>query len=64
MLWKLIEGRIVCTPFQDARGRGYTVTATGTYAGLLSEKMLVKDGGGGHPLLPSLTRGFALNYNK
>ncbi len=46
MLRKLIEGRIVCTPFQDVRGRGYTLTATGTYAGLLSEKMLVKDGGG------------------
>jgi hypothetical protein len=48
MLRKLIEGRIVCAPFQDARGRGYTLTATGTYAGLLNEKMLVKDGGGGH----------------
>jgi hypothetical protein len=46
MLRKLIDGRILCTPFHDARGRGYTLTATGTYAGLLSEKLLVKDGGG------------------
>ena len=48
MLRKLSEGRIVCAPCQDARGRGYTLTATGTYARLLSEQMLVNDGGGGH----------------
>ena len=46
MLRKLIEGRIVCKPFEDARGRGYELTATGTYAGLLGEKLLVKHGGG------------------
>jgi hypothetical protein len=49
MLRKLISGRIQCAPF-DTRGRGYNLAATGTYAGLLSEKMLVKDGGGGHPI--------------
>jgi hypothetical protein len=49
MLRKLISGRIQCAPFNDARGRGYNLAATGTYARLLSEKMLVKDGGGGHP---------------
>jgi hypothetical protein len=27
----LLEGRLVCQPFDDARGRGYTFTATGTY---------------------------------
>jgi hypothetical protein len=37
-------GRIVCTPFDDARGRGYVFTARASYAGLLSEKMLVKGG--------------------
>lgn len=47
MLRKLISGRIQCAPFNDTRGRGYNLAATGTYAGLLSEKMLVKDGGGG-----------------
>lgn len=46
MLRKLLDGRLICTPFQDARGRGYELTATGTYAGLLGEKLLVKHGGG------------------
>ena len=54
MLQKLIDGRVVCTPFQDARGRGYEVTATGTYARLFGDGMLVNDGGGGHPIQPSL----------
>jgi site-specific DNA recombinase len=27
----LLEGRLVCQPFEDASGRGYTFTATGTY---------------------------------
>ena len=31
MLRKLIDGRVVCT--HDARGKGYEVTATGSYAG-------------------------------
>ena len=46
MLRKLIDSRIVCTPFHDVRGRGYELTATGTYAGLLGEKLLVSHGGG------------------
>ena len=47
MLRKLISGRIQCAPFNDARGRGYNLVATGIYASLFSGKMLVKDGGGG-----------------
>ena len=27
----LLEGRLVCQPFEDASERGYTFTATGTY---------------------------------
>jgi hypothetical protein len=46
LLRKLIPGRIRCAPFHDARGRGYVLTATGTYAGLLSGKLAVKYGGG------------------
>jgi hypothetical protein len=46
LLRKLIPGRIVCAPFHDARGRAYAFTATGSYAGLLSEKLMVKHGGG------------------
>jgi hypothetical protein len=46
LLRKLIHGRILCAPFDDARGRGYTLTATGTYAGLLGRKLTVKQGGG------------------
>jgi hypothetical protein len=37
LLRKIIDGRIVCTPFDDARGRGYALTATGSYAWLLTE---------------------------
>ena len=47
LLRKLIEGRIVCTPFQDHRGRGYELAATGTYAGLLGDLGMVNYGGGG-----------------
>ena len=46
VLRKLIPGRIVCTPFDDVRGRGYTLAATGTYAGLFSGKPSVKLSGG------------------
>ena len=46
LLRKLIPGRILCTPFHDARGRGYTLSAEGTYAGLLGGKLTVKYGGG------------------
>ena len=47
MLRKLIDGRVVCTPFDDHRGRGYELAATGTYAGLLGDLGLVTNGGGG-----------------
>jgi DNA invertase Pin-like site-specific DNA recombinase len=46
MLQRLIEGRVVCTPFADARGRGYTVKATGSYAALFSAVVGANDGGG------------------
>ena len=46
ILRKLIERRIVCTPFNDARGRGYAVAATGSYAGLFRVAAAVNDGGG------------------
>jgi site-specific DNA recombinase len=46
MLRKLIDGNILCTPFTDARGKGYEVTATGSYAGLFKVPVAVNDGGG------------------
>ena len=46
MLRKLIEGRIVGRPFDDERGRGYEVSATGNYAGLLRVPALLNEGGG------------------
>ncbi|MET0515347.1 MAG: hypothetical protein ABW047_08500 [Nitrospiraceae bacterium] len=48
LLRKIIDGRIVCTPFDDNRGRGYALSATGTYAGLLGDLGMVNNGGGGH----------------
>ncbi len=48
LLRKIIDGRIVCTPFHDTRGRGYELAATGTYAGLLGDLGMVNNGGGGH----------------
>jgi hypothetical protein len=48
LLRKIINGRIVCTPFDDHRGRGYALSATGTYAGLLGDLGMVNNGGGGH----------------
>ena len=47
-------GRTNCTPFDDVRGVGYALTAPASYAGLLSGKLFVKDGGGGQPIQPSL----------
>jgi hypothetical protein len=42
---QLLEGRLVCQPFEDAEERGYAFTATGTYRRLgVSE--LVNVGGG------------------
>ena len=55
ILRKLSPGRIRCAPFHDARGRGYTLSAVGSYEGLLSGKLAVKYGGGEGGLLPSLT---------
>ena len=46
ILRKLIPGRILCTPFNDVRGRGYALSAVGSYEGLLSGKLTVKHGGG------------------
>jgi hypothetical protein len=46
LLRKLIPGRIVCTPFDDARGRGYVLAATGIYEGLLGQHIAVKQSGG------------------
>jgi hypothetical protein len=46
LLRKLIPGRIVCTPFDDGQGRGYMLSAVGTYAGLLGGTLAVKNGGG------------------
>jgi len=33
ILRKLIPGRILCTPFNDVRGRGYALSAVGSYEG-------------------------------
>ena len=33
MLRNLLDGQLFCMPFQDVRGRGYELTATGRYAG-------------------------------
>ncbi|MBI5315042.1 MAG: recombinase family protein [Nitrospirae bacterium] len=46
-LQRLIQGRVVCTLFDDHRGRGYAVTATGSYVGLLGEGTVVNASGGG-----------------
>ncbi|HMF85348.1 MAG TPA: hypothetical protein VK598_03270, partial [Nitrospiraceae bacterium] len=46
MLRKLLDGPILCKPFTDARGKGYEVTATGSYAGLFRVPVAVNDGGG------------------
>lgn len=44
---KRVPGRIVCTPFDDARGQGYTFLARGSYSRLLGAGVAVNDGGGG-----------------
>ena len=46
LLRKLIPGRIPRASFDDARGRGYELTAVGSYDGLLSGKLAVKYNGG------------------
>jgi hypothetical protein len=47
---KRIPGRLVCTPIDDARGKGYTFFARGSNSRLLGPGLAVNDGGGGHPL--------------
>ena len=45
---KRIPGRLVCTPIDDARGKGYSFLARGSYSRLLGTGVAVNDGGGGH----------------
>lgn len=45
---KRLPGRLICTPIEDARGRGYTFFARGSYSRLLGTGVAVNDGGGGH----------------
>ena len=42
---QLLEGRLVCQPFEDAENRGYSFAATGTYR-RLGVPELVNVGGG------------------
>ena len=44
---KRVPGRIVCTPFDDAQGQGYTFLARGSYSRLLGTGIAINDGGGG-----------------
>ena len=32
---KVLDGLVVCTPFTDDRGRGYEMSMSGSYGGLL-----------------------------
>lgn len=43
----LLEGRLVCQPFDDDAGRGYMFTATGTYRRLGVPTLEVVNVGGG-----------------
>jgi hypothetical protein len=40
-------------PFDEARGRGYVLAVTGTYAGLSGQNIAVKQSGGEGGFLPS-----------
>ena len=44
---KLVPGRILCTPFDDAQGQGYTFLASGSYSRLLGTGIAINNGGGG-----------------
>jgi DNA invertase Pin-like site-specific DNA recombinase len=44
MLRALLDGRLVCEPFEEERQRGYTFRATGTYAGLFAAIGRTNDG--------------------
>ena len=46
MLRSLLEGRLVCEPFDDGAGRGYTFAAIGTYRRFFRELEAVNVGGG------------------
>jgi len=43
----LLEGRLVCAPFDDATGRGYTFKAMGTYRALGVKALDAVNVGGG-----------------
>jgi hypothetical protein len=45
---KRVPGRLICTPIDDERGRGYSFLARGSYSRLLGSGLTVNDGGGGH----------------
>jgi len=42
---QLLEGRLVCQPFEDAEHRGYAFTATGTYRRLGVPELVTVGGG-------------------
>ena len=44
MLRSLLEGRLVCAPFDDGAGRGYTFAAIGTYRRFFRELEAVNVG--------------------
>ena len=47
MIRLLLEGRLVCAPFDDATGRGYTFKAMGTYRALGVKALDAVNVGGG-----------------
>jgi DNA invertase Pin-like site-specific DNA recombinase len=57
MLRALLEGRLVCDPFQEENRRGYRFQATGTYAGLFAAIDSANDGRIPLGPLPLLARG-------
>ncbi len=54
MLRKLLDGHILCEPIVEGGKAGYRFTATGTFDRLLTGFKVINDGGGGHPMQPSL----------
>ena len=46
MIRTLLDGRLVCEPFDDATGRGYSFTAPGTYRRFIRELESVNFSGG------------------
>jgi len=45
----VLEGRLVCQPFEEAAERGYTFTGTGTYGRLGVKTLDASNVGGGDP---------------